>query len=99
MRRIQINSVGKSGNCSQGSGWIPYSEWVKMTKKEHDAVFAKRSQERMASVDFNDSGDGYNDNDNGRSCLPTRLDKSHHVEIFIKFWHQSRHLISRINAR
>jgi hypothetical protein len=39
---------GKSGNLSQGSGWIPYSEWVKMTKEQQDAVFAKRNQERMA---------------------------------------------------
>jgi hypothetical protein len=35
---------GKSGNCNQGSGWIPYSEWVEMTKEEQDAVFAKRNQ-------------------------------------------------------
>jgi hypothetical protein len=109
---IMVNAVdsnqfsGKSGNHSQGSGRIPYSEWVKMTKEEQDAVFSKRNQERTVKaggdlnpfppprranmhdieayidfdsivdyavskheVDFNDSGDGNKDNDNGMELL------------------------------
>jgi hypothetical protein len=44
---------GKSGNHSQGSGRIPYSEWVKMTKEEQEAVFAKSNQERMVKAGGN----------------------------------------------
>jgi hypothetical protein len=44
---------GKSGNCSQGSGWIPYSEWVKITKEQQYALFAKRNQEKMAKAGGN----------------------------------------------
>jgi hypothetical protein len=56
---IKVNAVdsnqfsGMSGNFSQGSGRIPYSRWVKMTKEEQDAVFAKRNQERMAKAGDN----------------------------------------------
>jgi hypothetical protein len=46
-------------------------------------------------VDFNDSGDGNKDNDNGTELLAY---KSHHVGMFVRFWDQSRHLISRRNA-
>jgi hypothetical protein len=50
-------------------------------------------------VDSDDSGDGNKDNDNGAELIAHMAGKNHHVGMFVKFWHQSRHLISRINAR
>jgi hypothetical protein len=50
-------------------------------------------------VDFDDSGDGNKDNDNGTELLAYVAGQKNHVEMFIKFWHQNRHLIGRRNAR
>jgi hypothetical protein len=38
---------GTTGTCSLVSGRIPFSDWIKMTKDQQDAVFAKWNQERM----------------------------------------------------
>jgi hypothetical protein len=43
-----LQFIGKPGNCSQGSGWIPYSNFFKTNKEQQVAVLAKRNQERMA---------------------------------------------------
>jgi hypothetical protein len=130
-----IQFSGKSGKRSQGSGQITYSEWVKMTKEEQDAAFAKRNQERMFKAGGNLKPFPLIDAPTCMilklmltliallttlsqsmklilmnlaivtrtmtmvwSCLPTWLDKSHHVEMFVKFWNQNRHLISRRNV-
>jgi hypothetical protein len=48
MQQIQINSVVELAIIlHQDYGQIPYSEWVKMTKEQQNAVFAKWNQEKM----------------------------------------------------
>jgi hypothetical protein len=65
---------GKSGNGSQGSGRIPYSEWFKTTKEEQDAVFAKRNQESMAKA-----------GGNLNPCPPPRRANMHDIEAYVDF--------------